>query len=139
MNCPMCGRAMLLLFTSYSCDHCESAVPDHCFVGFIVLDPKRPVGESSSYYVFPTKTDAAAWRDKRALGSCELRKVLSETPFEWIADTLTFKGMTLANRLFEIRADHRFEAAAGRAFLAPVQRRAAPKPPGRRESLRFIL
>lgn len=110
---------MVLLFVSYVCDYCEGTSFSHWYSGFIVFQPER-LGGGNPFHVFRSRTDAAIWRSASGLQQCELREVLSENPIAWKSSRGTISNIQLADRPFEIFADHRFEPGENRAFIAPL-------------------
>ncbi len=118
MNCPNCQRPMIALFTSYACDHCEGRSRPAYARGYVVLHegahmPAGPV------YLFRTRTDAARWRVARKCRHVPIREVLTEAPVQWRTTSGTLQDVELADRPFEIFADHRYPPAPNHAFLAP--------------------
>jgi len=106
------------LFTSVVCDYCDGlARPAEYFSGFVVWQPERS-REGRAAYVFRSRTEAELWRSDRSLEEFRIREVLCEFPLAWRVSTGTLEGVEVADRLFEIYEDKRFEPAPNRAFLA---------------------
>lgn len=118
MLCSKCQRPMLLLFISAVCDHCDGAPKGDYYRGYVVWREGRgamPVLD----YVWRTAHDAAIWRSLCDQEECEIRCVLAPEPIEWRVGQGKAAGLTMATRLFEIYADHRFPPLPDRAFFAP--------------------
>ena len=128
MRCPACKRNMTALFTSYACDWCDGLrTPIPVARGWVIWRPGAETSvEERECYVFPTPQMAEYYR---AVTSVEgnVRQVLSETPIRWSDGKGNIKNLRLAERLYTIYPDHRFEPGPFRAFLAPEEdaRRAA--------------
>ena len=118
MLCPRCGTKMIPLFISYVCDHCDNPHPEVENSGYVVWrdDPDE---HERRHYVFPSRTSAERWRSLRGLADARVVKVLSPVPFNFRRSRGSAKDLELADRLFEIFPDHRFEPGPNRAFLAP--------------------
>lgn len=115
MQCPHCERAMLQLFTSCVCEHCDGEPEGDFFRGWVVW-PARPFGRVQTW-VFRSPEDARKWQKGRTDGT--VQPVLSEVPFAWTRAKGPLKDIVLAERPFEIFPDHRFPPGHNRAFLAP--------------------
>ena len=63
---------------------------------------------------------AERWRELNGLFDAEIREVRGDKPFRWQPSRGTVRGIILADRLFEICPDHKFEPRPNRAFLAPA-------------------
>jgi hypothetical protein len=118
MLCPVCERPTTPLFTSVACDWCDGLVPYEVDRGFIVLVEDR-IATGRQSYVFRTMTDAAIWRSARGLQSYPIQEVHSLAPIQWTRSRGTIENVEMADRPFEVFADHRFPDAPYRAFLAP--------------------
>ena len=117
MRCPTCKRPMTALFTSYVCDWCDGLKkPKPVARGWVLWHDEGKSGRE--LYVFPTREMAEYYR--RATGSeGEVREVLSEFPIQWHSGKGTIQNLRLADRLFTVFPDYRFEPAPYRAYLAP--------------------
>ena len=118
MNCPKCQRPMTLLFTSYACDYCDGLVKDDAEWdrGFIVWR-SRPL--PTEQYVFPTRDDADRWRREYPdTATAPILPVVAPVKFRWRPSTGTLRGVTLADHLVTIHADHRFPPSPHHACLA---------------------
>lgn len=124
MQCPACKRRMTALFTSYACDYCDELAPVLWHRGFIVFrgdeDFERPI------YVFPSQTDAAAYRSKNGWQH-PLREVRFEHPVAWKQASGALAGVTIAARPFTLHRDHRHEPLPYHCGLLPP-RRSPPDP-----------
>jgi hypothetical protein len=118
MYCEKCRRQMVQLFLSQACDHCDYGVPkDRLHRGFVV---HRGAGDAPNCeeYVFRTRMDAERWRVAAGREGCEIREVYSLTPFRWHLSRGTLRDVVLADHMFEIFPDHKYEPLPHRAFLA---------------------
>lgn len=117
MRCTTCKREMTPLFISYACDYCDGLVQIDWHSGFIVFrgdeDFDRPV------YVFPSRTEAAIYRQVNGWQSYPIREVYFEHPVRWKPALGRLEGVTIASRPFELHRDHRFESRPYVGFLAP--------------------
>jgi hypothetical protein len=104
---------MTALFTSYVCDYCDGLKPAGVFRGFVVVHRPLP----SQEYVFKTKEDAEKWRRLSRHDKAEVRQVISEQEFRWQPSRGSIQGVTLADRLFEIFPDPKFERRPYRAYV----------------------
>jgi hypothetical protein len=107
---------MLALFTSCICEHCDSDPQGDFFRGWVVY-PEQPSGLVQTW-VFRTREDACRWQRSRPDGT--VRAVLSRDPYAWTRSRGALKDLVLAERPFEIFADHRHPPGPNRAFLAPA-------------------
>jgi hypothetical protein len=109
---------MTPLFVSYVCDYCDGLVEIPWHTGFIVFrgeaDFSRPV------YVFPTRTDAALYRQHKGWQSMPIREVHYEHPVTWRQTSGTLENVTIASRPFELHRDHRFESVPYSAYLVAL-------------------
>ncbi|MCC6874764.1 MAG: hypothetical protein IT378_10705 [Sandaracinaceae bacterium] len=113
---------MTALLFSMVCDYCEGHGLKIQGRGFVVwLD--RPPG--SEQYVFKTRADAERWRRHQQVEGAPIRAVLTESTFRWRRSSGSITDVDLADHLFEIFPDHRFEPGPFRAFLAPDDGEAA--------------
>lgn len=117
MRCTTCKREMTPLFISYACDYCDGLVQIDWHSGFIVFrgdeDFDRPV------YVFPSRTEAAIYRQVNGWQAYPIREVYFEHPVRWKPALGRLEGVTIASRPFELHRDHRFESRPYVGFLAP--------------------
>ena len=114
MQCKTCKRPMLALFTSYVCDYCDGHRPAGTFRGYVVIHRPLP----SQEYVFKTQADAERWRRLNRHEGAVVRPVLAEQEFRWQPSRGSVHGVILADRLFEIFPDPRFERRPYRAYVA---------------------
>src|SRR5512147_1406851 len=123
MHCAACKREMTPLFISYACDYCDGLVQIDWYSGFIVFrgeaDFSRPV------YVFPTRTEAALYRQLNGWQAHPIREVHFELPVRWKAAVGKLEGVTIASSPFELHRDHRFEPRPYAGFLVPIASAAA--------------
>ena len=121
MECPNCNREMVPLFTSFVCDYCDGLVSGTDYYrGYIVCRGPEEV-RGRQVYVFRTREDAERWRSVRNLHDHRICEVLSEHDIKWRQSRGSVKDLELADRLFEIYPDHRFEPKPNRAFIAPEE------------------
>lgn len=117
MICPTCKRAMVELFTSTGCDHCDYGPPmEKLHRGFAVLPP---VTCANPHYVFRTRLDAERWMGVVGTLPCEIREVLSLEPYRWHLSHGVVRDLVFADHVFDIFEDHRYEPLPHRAFIAP--------------------
>ena len=128
MRCPACKRSMTALFTSYACDWCDGLKkPIPVARGWVIWRAGSSTSvEERECYVFPTPQMAEYYRSVTNVEG-DVRQVLSEMPIRWSDGKGNIKNLRLAERLYTIYPDHRFEPGPYRAFLAPEEdaRRAA--------------
>jgi hypothetical protein len=116
MLCDHCKRPMTALLLSYVCDYCDELRSDTTpYRGFVVYRGRGRVREE---YVFRSRRDAERWREMFKLDDCEVREVESAHEFRWRVSNGRVKDLELADRLFEIFPDHRYEPAPRRAHIA---------------------
>lgn len=115
MLCKTCKRPMTALFTSYVCDYCDGLREAGRHRGFVVVHRPLP----SQEYVFRTKEDAERWKSLNRQEGAKVKVVLSEDEFRWQASRGSVQGVMLADRLFEIFPDQRFEKKPYRAYVSP--------------------
>lgn len=117
MRCTTCKREMVQLFLSEACDHCDFGPPkEKLHTGFVVY-PKSE-DKVREEYVFRTPLDAERWRAAAGRDGCEIRRVYSTAPFRWHLSRGSLRDAVLADHVFEVFTDHRFEQLPHRAFLA---------------------
>ena len=118
MQCPTCKREMVQLFLTQACDYCDYGVPkDKLHRGFIVYKAEAD-SSNCEEYVFRTRMDAERWRTAAGREGCAIQEVYSLTPFRWHLSRGTLRDVVLADHMFEIFPDHRYEPLPHRAFLA---------------------
>ncbi len=123
MRCPTCKRQMIVLFTSCVCDHCSGPAPLDWPSGFIVFRGEDDFARQ--HYLFPTRTDAALYRQLRSWQSFPIREVRFEHPVQWKAAIGALQGATFAARLFQLHRDHRYESVPYSGFLVALGDRVA--------------
>lgn len=116
MRCEVCLRQMMPLFISYVCNHCDGIRDGLEYHSGFVVWRGRPWG--SQEYVFRTRKDAERWRVINGLHGCPIKEVTSETEFRWRKSGGFIEDLELADHLFEIFEDHRFEPGGHRAFIS---------------------
>lgn len=117
MQCVTCKREMVQLVYSQACDYCDFGPPkDKLYPGFVVY--RKPEAKVREEYVFRTRLDAERWRTAAGREGCEISKVYSVAPFRWQFSRGTLRDLVLADHIFEVFSDHRFELLPHRAFLA---------------------
>ena len=118
MQCSTCKREMVQLFLTQACDYCDYGVPkERLHRGFIVYRVAADSG-SCEEYVFRTRMDAERWRTAAGREGCTIHEVYSLMPFRWHLSRGTLRDVVLADHMFEIFPDHRYEPLPHRAFLA---------------------
>lgn len=118
MRCTDCNRPMTALLLSYVCDYCDGLrIEPTPYRGFVVNrgSAEHRVREE---YVFRSREDAERWRSASGLEHYEIREVASASEFRWRASTGSLKDVELADRLYEIFPDPRYEPAPNRAHIA---------------------
>lgn len=117
MRCQDCTRPMALNFTDYVCEWCASDLEDLLlYTGFIVLTDERL---HSPHYVFENISGAKRWRAANDLDDSALRKVLSPRRFRWRPSKGRLTGLSVANRLYHVVPDHKFDPKMPYVILAP--------------------
>jgi len=124
MRCPACSRKMTALFTSYVCDWCDGHKKPIPVARGWVIWRRGQTAEERECYVFPTPQMAEYYRAVTNVEG-DVRQVLSEMPIRWSDGKGNIKNLRLAERLYTIYPDHRFEPGPFRAFLAPEESRRA--------------
>ena len=118
MQCSRCKRPMIALFYSAVCDYCERQMPtESLYRGFVVYRGQRSA-DGDEEYVFRTRADAERWRRIAGREGCEIREVYSLNAFRWHKSRGSARDLELADHLFKIFPDHRYEPLPHRAFLA---------------------
>jgi hypothetical protein len=108
------------LFTSYACDYCDGVLEVELpYSGYALWDPGA-TGERTEY-VFPTRTEAKRYRAAVNREHHEVRAVRSEHEFTWRVGGGNGGDIVVADHVYTIFPDHRFEPAPNRACLAPVE------------------
>jgi hypothetical protein len=110
---------MTPLFISYVCDYCDGLkLLEFRFRGYIVFNGNRdPNGHLD--YVFPTRADAEQYRRATNRDQDEIREVYSEFEFKWHMGRGSIKNLKLADHIYTIYPDYRFEPGPYRACLIP--------------------
>jgi hypothetical protein len=120
MQCPACKRLMTPLFISYACDWCDGLVQVDWQSGFVVFrgedDFDRPV------YVFPSRTEAALYRQLQGWQHHQIREIHFQHPVQWKSAGGKLQGVTIAARPFELHRDHKFESLPYTGWLVPLHR-----------------
>jgi hypothetical protein len=117
---------MTQLFLTQACDHCDYGVDRACVHrGYLIrgdVDPAEDAedGVLATAYVFRTTLDAERWRTAAGRENWPIYEALSLTPYRWILSRGTLRDVALADAMFEIFADHRFEALPNRAWLGEL-------------------
>lgn len=114
--CPICKREMTPLFTSYACDFCDGLVSFGSLSRAYVAWPRGAV-EARTAYLFPSRDVAERWVIAAHLEGHEVREVATADEIRWHMSRGTVEGIELADHVFEVFPDHRFELAPYRAFL----------------------
>ena len=118
MYCEKCRRKMVQLFLSMACDHCDYGVAkDRLHRGYVVYRGSTEGVAPFEEYVFRTRMDAERWRTAAGREGCEIREVYSLSAFRWHLSRGTLRDVVLADHMFEIFPDHRYEPLPHRAFL----------------------
>ena len=121
MKCSKCHRPCKPLFTTLVCDWCDGHLNTAVDRGFIVYLPDK-IGSGNLNFIFRNRTDAAIWRSVKGLQAHAIREVLAPCTIRWMKSKGSMEEVELADRAFEIFADHRFPFAENRAYLAPLSR-----------------
>lgn len=116
MRCTHCGRPMLALFTSYVCDWCERPPMAKLHGGWVAWDPSAPLPTTT--LVFSRPEHAEKWSRDRD-GNHQVRRVLSEEPFQWVPSRGSMRDLELADKPYQVFRDHRYPPQPCAAFLAP--------------------
>jgi len=118
VRCPRCNRPATLLFTSYVCDYCDGLVQPDWLSGYIVYrgeaDFSRPI------YVFPTRTEAALYRQAYDWPLYPICEVHFEHPVQWRPAQGKLDGIRIAPRPFTLHRDHRFESVPYSAYIVHI-------------------
>lgn len=118
MQCQTCKREMIQLFLTQACDHCDYGVPkERLHRGFVVYRGANENGTCEEY-VFRTRMDAERWRTAAGREGCDIHEVYSLSAFRWHLSRGTLRDVVLADHMFEIFPDHRYEPLPHRAFLS---------------------
>lgn len=122
MQCTTCKREMVSLFLSLACDHCDFGVPENkLHRGFVVYSSDFDSPLPHEEYVFRSRMDAERWRSASGREGCGIFKVFSLMPFHWHLSRGTLRDVVLADHLFEVFADWRYEPLPHRCFLGEKQ------------------
>ena len=108
---------MTPLFITAACDFCDGRADVRYYEGFVVYRGGHD-GIVHEEYVFRTIRDAQRFRALRDLEHVEIRRVRSHDPFQWRYSGGTTKGLELADHLYAIFPDHRYEPVPYRAHVA---------------------
>jgi hypothetical protein len=109
---------MVKIFLSQACDHCDYGIPkDRLHRGFIVYRAPEAGESTSEEYVFRTRMDAERWRTAASREECEIREVYSLDPFRWHLSRGTLRDVVLADHMFEIFPNHKYEQKPHRAHF----------------------
>jgi hypothetical protein len=109
---------MIPLFVSCVCEYCDTPpARETLYSGFVVWSLTRHKF-GSRQYVFPSRAMAERWQAIRGPEDAVVREVWCAHPFRWHVGRGSIRNLRLADRLFEIYPDHRFEPSSDRAFLA---------------------
>jgi hypothetical protein len=105
---------MTALFYSLECRFCNNDLKGYYYVGYIVVraGDNFPI---SSMYVHQGLNDVKKWQELGIQGS--VKAVLSQSPFTWTLSPLL--AITVADSLYTVYADHKYEPGPQKAFLAP--------------------
>jgi hypothetical protein len=106
---------MTALFVSYVCDHCDGLAEIHWYRGYIVFRGEADFARKVD--VFPTRTDAALYRQANGWQLLPIREVRFEHPVTWKQANAKRGDVTLAARPFDLHRDHRFESVPYSAYL----------------------
>lgn len=120
MKCQQCKREMVELFTSCRCDWCDfEPTATKLHRGFIVQG--KPVRDACvmapMYYVFRTIGDADRWRKAVGYEAHPIDEVSSLDAFRWQLSRGVISDVVLADHMFEVFQDHRYEPLPHRAFI----------------------
>ena len=119
-QCPVCRRQMVQLFLTQACDYCDYGVPkEKLHRGFIVYQSREDNTASREEYVFRTRMDAERWRTAAGREGCTIREVYSLMPFRWHLSRGTLRDVVLADHMFEVFSDWKYEPLPHRCFLSP--------------------
>lgn len=117
MKCPTCTREMAQLFLTAACDYCDFGVPqERLHRGYIVNRGADDDGKQEEY-VFRGRMDAERWRTAAGRENCEVMEVYSIEPFQWHLSRGWLRDVILADHMYEIFPDHRYEPGPHRAFI----------------------
>jgi len=115
--CPACKRKMVLNFNLFTCEWCRGDIRDlPLHHGYVVMTDERM---HKPHYVFRTPGDAKRWKDHYRLDGAPVTKVLSPTAFRWQESRGALTGLEIANRLYEVVDDHKFDPRDSKVFRAP--------------------
>lgn len=119
MQCPTCKREMAPLFTTQACDYCDFGVAkDKLHSGFVVYNDNPNDPPPREEYVFRTRMDADRWRSASDRAGHSIFKVWSLSPFQWEMSRGTLRDVVLADHIYEVYPNHRYEPLPNRCFLA---------------------
>lgn len=116
-KCPVCKREMTQLFLTQACDYCDYGVPkEKLHLGFVVY--QTDATGACEEYVFRTRMDAERWRTAAGREGCEIQEVYSLHPFRWHVTRGTLRDAVLADHMFQVFPDWKYENLPHRCFLA---------------------
>lgn len=121
MECPVCKRAMVVLFLSAVCEHCEDGPREQIHLGYVIW-PNNATEGSKNVCIFMTEAEAAIWMGHNIFNhtGSRVRVVGSLSPYKWTTfDHQILGPINFAIGGYEIFLDHRYEPREHRAFLIP--------------------
>lgn len=122
MQCHTCKREMVSLFLSQVCDYCDYGIPeDKLHRGFIVYRLDSDATFPREEYVFRTRMDVARWRSASNREGCAIYKVFSLMPYQWHMSRGTLRDVVLADHMFSVFENWKYEPLPHRCFLAERQ------------------
>jgi len=107
---------MSQLFLSMACDYCDFG-PSQSQIhrGFVVFGGVI----NGEEYVFRSRADAERWKSAAGREGYTIREVGSLTPFRWHLSRGTLRDVVLADSMFQVFPDFRYEPLPHRCFLMP--------------------
>jgi hypothetical protein len=106
------------LFTSYACDWCDGlSQPVAVARGWVLWRPGDEA-QARELYVFPSREMADYYRRETGAEGTP-RQILCETPIRWTRGRGRVKNLELADKLYTVYPDCRFEPGPYRAYVAP--------------------
>lgn len=123
MKCDICQRDLRPLFRTYYCEYCDTkdsdTPPGTWYSGWVCY---RPEGSRIlNYCVFPNRKDTEKWKAVNDIKDGEVREVYSETPFTFKKSSGILKGISIADSLYEVYPDHKYDPKPYRAFVKPLK------------------
>ena len=117
MECPDCRRTMSLGFSEYVCEWCTSKLEELRFhEGYVAMDDARLF---TPHYVFLMQEEARQWAHAEGMDERKVVKVLSPNRFRWMKSRGKIPGLVIADRLYCIAPDHRFDPVESQVIIAP--------------------